>query len=196
MSAALPVLCICGPSAAGKTTLARTLVEVLQQRGRAPLLITCDNYYREAWQPGFRFGFDTVAAIDAEALRREVSSARYGQSTMLRRYDMRTRTVSASPVTQPYDLVLLEGSYGPQLLEDFPLTALVYMETPLVLRLWRRLLRDVRERHRSPGYVIRQMLLQMLPGERRFIRPLRNRAHLVVRRPATDLDAIVSMLGS
>ena len=193
MSAALPVVCICGPSAAGKTTFAQALALALRHRGRHPLLIACDNYYRQDWQPRSRFGFDTVAAIDGEALRREVSSARYGQSDLLRQYDMRTRMVSHQPVATTYDLVLVEGSYGPQLLEDFPLTALIYIETPLLLRLWRRLIRDVRERHRSPLYVIRQMLTQMLPGERRFIHPLKSRANPRIRGDQSDLATVLDL---
>ena len=194
MSAALPVACICGPSAAGKSTVAQHLAEALRQQGRQPLLITCDNYYRHDWQPGSRYGYDTVAAIDGEALRHELSSARYGQCDMLRHYDMRTRRVSRQPVTTPYDLVLLEGSYGPQLLEGFPLAALVYLETPLLLRFWRRLRRDVRDRQRSPLYVIRQMLMQMLPGERRFIHPLKHHASHVLRGDRTDLGPVLDLL--
>ena len=193
MSAALPVVCICGPSAAGKTTFAQDLAVTLRERGRQPLLIACDNYYRQDWQPRSHFGFDTVMAIDAEALRRELSSARYGQTAMLRRYDMRSRTVSFQPVPTTYDLVLVEGSYGPQLLEDFPLTALIYIETPVLLRLWRRLCRDVRERQRAPFYVIRQMLLQMLPGERRFIHPLKSRAQHRIRGDKADLETVLSL---
>ena len=194
MSAALPVLCICGPSAAGKTTFAHALAEALRQGGHQPLLITCDNYYRQGWHPHPRFGFDTLAAIDEEALRRDVSSARYGKADMLRQYDMRTRLVTCHPVTTPYDMVLIEGAYGPQLLQDFPLAGLLYVETPLLLRLWRRLKRDVRERQRSPLYVIRQMLLQMLPGERRFIVPLRHRATHVIQGQNPDMETVQQML--
>ena len=194
MTAAMPVLCICGPSAAGKTTFALALAEALRQEGRHPLLITCDNYYRQGWQPHPRFGFDTLAAIDEEALRRDVSSARYGQAEMLRHYDMRTRLVTCRPVTTPYDMVLIEGAYGPQLLQDFPLVGLLYVETPLSLRLWRRLKRDVRERHRSPFYVVRQMLLQMLPGERRFILPMKALADDIIQVDNYDLEPILSRL--
>ena len=194
MTAAMPVLCICGPSAAGTTTLALALAEALRQEGRHPLLITCDNYYRQDWQPHPRFGFDTLAAIDEEALRRDVSSARYGQAEMLRHYDMRTRLVTCHPVTTPYDMVLIEGAYGPQLLQDFPLAGLLYVETPLLLRLWRRLKRDVRERHRSPFYVVRQMLLQMLPGERRFILPMKALADDIIQVDNYDLEPILSRL--
>jgi len=194
MSAALPVLCICGPSAAGKTTFAQALADALRRSGHQPLLITCDNYYREDWRPHPRYGFDTLAAIDEEALRRDVSSARYGQADVLRHYDMCTRVVSRHPVTTPYDLVLLEGAYGPQLLQDFPLASLLYVETPLLLRLWRRLKRDIRERKRSPLYVIHQMLMQMLPGERRFIVPLKHRADMIIRVDNCDLEAVLSRI--
>ena len=193
MSAALPVLCICGPSAAGKTTFAQALADALRRSGHQPLLITCDNYYREDWRPHPRYGFDTLAAIDEEALRRDVSSARYGQADVLRHYDMCARVVSRHPVTTPYDLVLLEGAYGPQLLQDFPLASLLYVETPLLLRLWRRLKRDIRERKRSPLYVIHQMLMQMLPGERRFIVPLRRRATHIIQGHKPDLDLVLGM---
>ena len=196
MSAALPVLCICGPSAAGKTTFAQALADALRRSGHQPLLITCDNYYREDWRPHPRYGFDTLAAIDEEALRRDVSSARYGQADVLRHYDMCTRVVSRHPVTTPYDLVLLEGAYGPQLLQDFPLASLLYVETPLLLRLWRRLKRDIRERKRSPLYVIHQMLMQMLPGERRFIVPLKHRADMIIQVDNYDLKAILSRIKS
>jgi len=194
MSAALPVLCICGPSAAGKTTFAQALADALRRSGHQPLLITCDNYYREDWRPHPRYGFDTLAAIDEEALRRDVSSARYGQADVLRHYDMCTRVVSRHPVTTPYDLVLLEGAYGPQLLQDFPLASLLYVETPLLLRLWRRLKRDIRERKRSPLYVIHQMLMQMLPGERRFIVPLKYRADMIIRVDNCDLEDVLSRI--
>ena len=194
MSAALPVLCICGPSAAGKSTFAQVLADALRRSGHQPLLITCDNYYREDWRPHPRYGFDTLAAIDEEALRRDVSSARYGQADVLRHYDMCTRVVSRHPVTTPYDLVLLEGAYGPQLLQDFPLASLLYVETPLLLRLWRRLKRDIRERKRSPLYVIHQMLMQMLPGERRFIVPLKHRADMIIRVDNCDLETVLSRI--
>ena len=194
MSAALPVLCICGPSAAGKSTFAQVLADALRRSGHQPLLITCDNYYRENWRPHRRYGFDTLAAIDEEALRSDVSSARYGQADVLRHYDMCTRVVSRHPVTTPYDHVLLEGAYGPQLLQDFPLASLLYVETPLLLRLWRRLKRDIRERKRSPLYVIHQMLMQMLPGERRFILPLKHRADMIIQVDNYDLEAVLSRI--
>ena len=67
-------MCICGPSAAGKTTLAARLAEQLRATGRHPLLIACDDYYRCGWSPSSRYGFDTVDAIDADQLRLQLSA--------------------------------------------------------------------------------------------------------------------------
>ena len=189
-------MCICGPSAAGKTTLAARLAEQLRARGRHPLLIACDDYYRCGWSPSSRYGFDTVDAIDADQLRLQLSAVRYRQLNALRSYDMRSRKVSSRLLQQPYDLVLVEGSYGPQhLLEAVPISLVVYVETPLLQRLIKRLWRDVRDRQRPASYVICQMLREMLPGERRFIHPLKHRADLVVRGYNFDLEPILSRIG-
>ena len=195
LSGAVPLVCICGPSAAGKTTFAEHLAEQLRGRGRRPLLIACDDYYRSGWLPSSRYGFDTVDAIDVDQLRMQLSAVRYRQLSSLRSYDMRSRKVGSRPLNQPYDLVLVEGSYGPQhLLEAVPISLVVYIETPLLQRLVRRLWRDVRERQRSALYVIRQMLGEMLPGEQRFIHPLKQRADVIVRGYNWNLELVLNKI--
>ena len=194
-SQSVPLVCICGPSAAGKTTFAAHLAEQLRARGRHPLLIACDDYYRSGWSPVSRYGFDKVDAIDADQLRLQVSAARYRQLDSLRSYDMRARKVGSRPLNQPYDLILVEGSYGPQLLlEAVPISLVMYIETPVVQRLIRRLWRDVRDRHRPALYVIRQMLREMLPGERRFIYPLKRRADVVIQGMNKGLENVLERI--
>ena len=195
MSGAVPLVCICGPSAAGKTTFAADLAEQLLARGRHPLLISCDDYYRSDLSPCSHYGFDTVDAIDSDQLRLHLKALRYRQLNSLRSYDMRSRKVGSRLLNQSYDLVLVEGSYGPQhLLEAVPISLVVYIEAPVLQRLVRRLWRDVRERQRPALYVIRQMLLEMLPGERRFIQPLKQRADVIVRGFNWDLGPVLSRI--
>ena len=43
---------------------------------------------------------------------------------------------------------------------------------------------------------MRQMLFQMLPGEQRFIQPLRADATVVIRNASSDLDKVLSMIES
>ena len=69
-----PVICICGPSAAGKTTFADALRQRLAAREVAVLQIACDDYYRSDWIPHPLFGYDTVEAVDGDALRHDLVS--------------------------------------------------------------------------------------------------------------------------
>ena len=108
---------------------------------------------------------------------------------------MRARKVGSRPLNQPYDLILVEGSYGPQLLlESVPISLVVYIETPVLQRLIRRLWRDVRDRHRPALYVIRQMLREMLPGERRFIYPLKRRADVIIQGMNKGLEDVLERI--
>ena len=194
MAAAVPVVGICGPSAAGKSVLAAALCERLEAQQRRCLVLACDNYYRTNWDPHGPFGFDTVEAIDVPCLQQELAALRAGQCRSLRTYDMATRSTSRRPLSgNPPELILLEGAYGPQaLLESSPFALLVYVQTALPLRLLRRLRRDQQQRQRSARYVLQQTLLQTLPGERRFIHPLRRQADVVVR----DLQGCIEPLSA
>ena len=80
------------------------------------------------------------------------------------------------------------------MLEAVPISLVVYIEAPVLQRLVRRLWRDVRERQRPALYVIRQMLLEMLPGERRFIQPLKQHADVIVRGFNWDLGPVLSRI--
>ena len=195
MAASIPVVGICGPSAAGKSVLAAALRQRLQAQQRRCLVLACDNYYRTPWEPHGPFGFDTVEAIDLPCLRHELAQLQSGQCRSLRTYDMATRSAGRRPLGDPPELILLEGAYGPQaLLEGNPFALLVYVQTPLPLRILRRLRRDQQQRQRSAGYVLQQTLLQTLPGERRFIRPLKRQADVVVRDVERSLDPLTAQL--
>ena len=197
-----PLLCICGGSASGKTHFVNGLVRQLESIGLTALSLHCDNYYRSRYKPDPIAGFDTINAIDTEALLADLQAARERTLTHLRRYDMSSRVVVYRPIgesclTAGYDLIVVEGAYGPQsILPRVLIDVVVYLETPLWRRIWRRLCRDVRERGRSPISVLHQTFWQMLPGERRFIVPLRQHAHVVVRDPVKGCRAVLARITS
>ena len=197
-----PLLCICGGSASGKTHFVNGLVRQLESIGLTALSLHCDNYYRSRYKPDPIAGFDTINAIDTEALLADLQAAREGTLTHLRRYDMSSRVVVYRPIgesclTTGYDLIVVEGAYGPQaILPRVLIDVVVYLETPLWRRIWRRLCRDVRERGRSPISVLHQTFWQMLPGERRFIVPLRQQAHVVVRDPVEGCRSVLARITS
>ena len=197
-----PLLCICGGSASGKTHFVNGLVRQLESIGLTALSLHCDNYYRSRYKPDPIAGFDTINAIDTEALLADLQAARERTLTHLRRYDMSSRVVVYRPIgesclTAGYDLIVVEGAYGPQaILPRVLIDVVVYLETPLWRRIWRRLCRDVRERGRSPISVLHQTFWQMLPGERRFIVPLRQQAHVVVRDPVEGCRSVLARITS
>ncbi len=171
------------------------LAEALLALDIQVLVMCCDNYYRQNWHPHPLFGFDTVDAIDTDALRADLGYVRQGSAKSLRTYDMRTRAVARKTLNQNYQLVLLEGAYGPQdLLEAGLINAFFYLEEPLVLRMIRRLRRDVKERGRNRFQIMQQMLFQMIPGERTFIRPLRSAALLVITNPRHGVVAALPLI--
>ena len=182
------LICIAGPSAAGKTYFSEELKTLLAQAKISAVVIASDDYYRERWTPDSIYGFDTVDAIDRDALIEDVQSLRYRRLLRRRRYDMGTREVSWEPLNTTWNVVLLEGAFGPQLLmEELDPDLLIYVEASLPTRVLRRLRRDRQERQRSVPSVLRQMLINMLPGERRFIHPLRHSADLVIRNGSAGL---------
>ena len=190
-----PLICICGPSAAGKTVFSGLLASALHHEGISALVIGCDDYYREHWKPDPLYGFDTVEAIDADCLISDLNALRSGHLKQRRRYDMGTRAVCWTPVDVTADVVLLEGAFGPQLLlETSPPDLLIYVEESLAVRAIRRLRRDTRERQRTLASVLRQMVGQMIPGEQRFVKPLKNVADVVVRRTDVGLAEVQSRI--
>ena len=193
--AKVPVVCITGPSAVGKTRFTLVLAEALGAIEIEVLVICCDNYYKQHGQPHPRFGFDTAEAIEIDALRAELDQVTHYTASSLRTYDMHTRDVGRKPLHQRYQLVLLEGAYGPQkLLDDGPITALLYLEAPLLLRMIRRLRRDQQERGRHPIQIIQHMLMHMIPGEWTFIRPLRSVSKLVITNPHRGERAALALI--
>lgn len=189
------LICIAGPSAAGKTYFSEELKTLLAQAKISAVVIASDDYYREHWTPDSIYGFDTVDAIDRDALIEDVQALLEGRLQLRRRYDMGTRDVSWESFKGTCDVVLLEGAFGPQLLmTHLRLDLLIYVSASLPIRMIRRLRRDVHERQRTILSVLRQTVMQMLPGERRFIHPLRHSADLVIREVPKGLGLAVKAI--
>ena len=193
MTTRIPLICITGTSAAGKTHFSRNLAEALVQMGHQPVVIASDDYYRKDWVPDPHFGYDTIAAIDTETLISELEGLSQGNLQQRRQYDMGTKAVSWTDVSPGWDLVILEGAFGPQvLMERMPPDLLVYIETSITLRILRRLRRDTRERNRSILSILDQTWNNMIPGERYFIQPLKQQADVIIHNPKKGLKTVIN----
>ena len=72
-------------------------------------------------------------------------------------------------------------------LEHISLKKFIDLSESLPARMIYRLRREVSERLRFRFSILSQSVMQMLPGERRFIHPLRHSADLVIRNGSAGL---------
>lgn len=171
------VLLVAGGTASGKTSLVRAVAE----RHPDCLLVSHDRYYLDVDDP-LTHDYDHPDALDTARLVADLALLRAGRAAELPVYDFPThRRQPHGERVQPRKLLLVEGILA---LHDPRLRALadlrVYVHADDDLRLARRMQRDIVERRRDPGHVLRQYLGTVRPGHLRFVAPSRFHADLVL----------------
>ena len=145
------IIGIAGGSGAGKTTLAKALVD--RCNGRA-LLISHDRYYQ--FMPCGNY--DLPEALEADFMIAHLERLRSGHSADLPVYDMISNSrKEETELVHPHPIIIVEGIFVltlPQILECLDLK--VYVETPDDLRMNRRIVRDAKEKLRSESSVIKR----------------------------------------
>lgn len=178
------VVGIGGPTASGKTTLAKTLAEKYQDMGVC--LLDQDSYYLDRSHLPRRqreaVHYDEPYAIDHDLVRSHLESLLIGQAVQKPIYDFAThRRLKQCRILRPQALIILEGIHC---FWDSRARALmelkVYVDADPDLRFIRRLQRDTCERKRSPESVIAQYVNTVRPMQKRYVEPFKGHADLVV----------------
>jgi uridine kinase len=197
------VVCIAGPSSAGKSTFIRRLRVQLQVLGLRPVGISLDDYYVErALTPRDEHGeydFEAFDAMRVDLLQDHIKRLLRGEAVATARFDFRSGTSDpgGGPVIQlgERDVLMLEGIHGlnPRLLGNIPdprifrifvcpLTQLPFDRLTRVyasdVRLIRRIVRD---RH-ARGYDAAANIMRwpsVRAGERKHIFPFQRHADAV-----------------
>ena len=182
-----------GPSCAGKSTLARRLLEQLPE-GSARLL-PLDAYYFDLSHVPFEersgVNFDVPDALDWQLLKSHFDLLRQGEEVEIPVYDFAQHVRKAE--TQrvcPCPVMILEGLHA--LHVPFPCDKLqlkVYVDAPDTVCFMRRCQRDIVERGRTKESVIRQYETTVRPAAEVYVRSAKQRADLIV--DGTRDEAIV-----
>ena len=168
------VIGVAGGTASGKTTI------VAQACARlGALRLTHDRYYRDG---DASTNFDHPDALETSLLVTHLDALRAGIAVDLPDYDFAThRRMSHAERVEPTRLIVVEGILvlaDTELRQRFDLA--VFVDAPADIRLIRRMLRDTRERGRTPEDVIRQYLETVRPMHERFVQPSAHHASLVL----------------
>lgn len=110
------MVCIAGPSSAGKTTFMHRLLIQLWVNGVKPVMISLDDFYRErSKEMKEKANYEDLSALDTELFEACVTGLLEGRAVRLPRFDFKTQTRSWSEETftlgadQP---VLVEGLHA------------------------------------------------------------------------------------
>ncbi len=178
------IIGIAGPSASGKSLLARTIVEELGSN--QVVIISEDSYYKDrshlSLEQRQKINYDHPDAFDHELLCQQLQQLQGGRNVQVPVYDysLHTRSDKTREIGQ-HAIIVLEGIL---LLVEAKVRELldigIFMDTPLDMCLLRRLKRDVKERGRDLDSVLEQYENTVRPMYQQFIEPCKRYADIIV----------------
>lgn len=188
---------IAGGTGSGKTTLARSLRDLLD--ADSVTVIEADWYYRDlsnlSAQERHLVNFDHPDALDTDLMAAHLHELRAGRAVRVHNYDFTThcRTDSVFELL-PRPLILVEGILVLACPAIAPLLDLkVYIDEQPDVRRARRMLRDCRERGRTPEMSALQYERDVLPMHARFVESGKKIADIILSSSA-DTDRLLGVL--
>jgi len=178
------VLGIAGGSGCGKTTFVRALMRALP--GETIAVLSQDAYYKDMGslspKEKLSYNFDDPAAIDFDRLVEDIAALRNGQAIDQPLYDFLTcRRMEETLRVEPQPVLILEGIL---VLTHAPLRELLDLKLFMHLAADQRLVqiveRDIAERGRDAGEVLRRYLETVRPMHERYVEPSREYADLII----------------
>jgi uridine kinase len=194
------VIGIAGGSGSGKTTLATNIINHLD--GRISVL-RHDDYYKcqdnIPMEERVKTNYDHPHAFDTDLLIYHLDELRAGRDILAPTYDYKTHTRSAiTREVKAMKVIVLEGILileNPLLREKLDMK--IYVDTDADVRVLRRLMRDVKERGRTPESVNEQYLSTVKPMHDAFVEPSKRYADIIVPHGGENrvvLDMIIDRL--
>lgn len=184
MSEKTMIIAIAGPSASGKSLLAKTIVEELGSS--RVTIISEDSYYKDRSHLPFeqreKINYDHPDAFEHDLLCEHLKQLQQGRTVYVPTYDYtqhirspQTRMIGQHAIFVLEGILLLTETKIRELLDIG-----IFIDTPLDTCLIRRIKRDVHERHRSLEDVLLQYETTVRPMYEQFIEPSKRYADIVV----------------
>ena len=188
------VIGIAGGSGSGKTTVAQ---EILERVGRDRIaFLQHDSYYKDlsGLPPAqhAEVNFDHPNSLETELLTQHIAALRDRKPVEVPIYDFATDSRTGRTFTvQPHRVILVEGIliFTEATLRNM-FDVKIFVDTDSDLRLIRRLERDISERGRSTGSVIKQYLLTVRPMHLEFVEPSKRYADVIIPEGGHNLVSI------
>jgi len=175
---------IAGGSGSGKTTVAEKIIEGVGANRIG--FLEMDSYYRDLahlpLEEREKHNFDHPQSVDIDLFLNHVAGLRGGRNIEKPLYDFVTHTrkrESLTIIAQP--VIILEGIllYENRQVRDL-IDIKTFVESPSDVRFIRRLMRDIKERGRSPESVVSQYYATVRPMYKTFVAPTKEYADIII----------------
>ncbi len=177
------IIGVVGGSGSGKTTVARA---ILGATDVAAAFIDQDAYYADLAHLTLgerrQINFDHPDSLDNDLMVAQLEMLAGGHAIDKPTYDFAAHTRAAATVRiQPAEVVIVDGILlftEPRLRELFDIK--IFVDVADDIRFIRRLQRDVTDRGRTMGDVIRQYLSTVRPMHLEFVEPSKRYADVII----------------
>ncbi|HOA25770.1 MAG: uridine kinase [Aggregatilineales bacterium] len=177
-------IAVAGGSGAGKSTVARVILERIGADKIAYL--PHDAYYRDLSDlpeaQRATINFDHPDSLDTELFIEHIKALKRGEPVRMPVYDFaHHRRTEEVRIVNPQRIILVEGIliFTDARLRDL-FDVRIFVETDDDVRLIRRLQRDIRDRGRTIESVINQWMQTVRPMHLEFVEPSKRYAHVII----------------
>lgn len=183
------VVGISGASCSGKSWLAEKIHTLHDGRSQ---IVDLDGYYRAQSEVALlEHGYDNPDSINADLALADLGLLKSGQDANLPVYDYEAQRVVGYRRCEARPLILVEGLFvfaHPELRAAFDIK--IWVEAGEDLRWSRRIDRDTSRRQLKVEEIESRYERDVLPGYRKYIRPLREHADLIICNNGQELTVI------
>lgn len=182
------IISIAGISASGKTLLSKTLRDlILKSLPNSSIeIVEGDLYYKDQKDIEFyqrlNTNYDHPCAIDHGLLEEHLRLLKSGISVNAPKYDFHKHTrVNETTEIKAAELLIIPGAlvlHHKKIVNYIDFS--IFLDCSLDIALTRRIERDCKERGRTAEFVEEQFQRDVIPMYHKYVKPIRNRANLVV----------------